>query len=187
MTSSPLPPPGLTPTRRAIQTSRRVLQIFHVAPLLLIASAGCVARSSPLVPTREVVVAPQLLAAYELLGRNDSNADWAERTVGAWATAPRGGVARIIVSELPIGIQAEYDHVETIKVSTRLLEQPAEIIAGFIAHEIRHADGRRHDCADNSRDTANHQGAWYVQIKVLESYGRGDAAAVIRQNKFCEI
>jgi hypothetical protein len=149
-------------------------------------NAGC--TWSPLKPSETppaLVISPELQAAYDALGANTSMAEWADDTVGGWATTPRAALSQIVVANLPVGVQGEYNHVDTIAISARLLEQAPEIIAGFIAHELRHADGLRHDCSDGARDTSSQHGAWYVQVEVLESYGLADRAAIIRDHKFC--
>ena len=94
-------------------------------------------------------------------------------------------LSRIVLGTLPGDIRAQYDHAGTITVSPLLLEQPPAVAAAFIAHEIRHADGIRHNCADGLRDSTSVLGAWYVHLKVLESYGLNQEAARIREMKFC--
>jgi hypothetical protein len=132
-----------------------------------------------------IAVSPELASAYQLLTTNVTDADWFGGTVGHWVTADRPQLSRIVVGSLPDDIRAQYDHVSTITVSPYLLNQPAAVRAAFIAHEIRHADGLRHDCTDGVRDTAGAYGAWYVHLRVLQSYGHVHEAEIIRDLKFC--
>jgi hypothetical protein len=153
--------------------------------LSLIATVGCSSISSPAAPSRTFTVSPELQPAYALLTGNGSPADWAGSSVGTWAAIERGGVEEIVVGDLPANVSAQYDHVRRITIGRTVLDQPKEVVASFIAHELRHADGERHDCSDGVRDSSVRQGAWHVHARVLESYGLAARADAIRQSRFC--
>lgn len=163
----------------------RTRRIASVLTLVTLFVSGCSRVASPVEPTRDgLSVDPALAAAYGLLLSNAATADWTNGTVAAWASADRPHLHHILVGSLPVGVRAQYDHVDTITVSPDLLDQRVEVMAAFIAHEIRHADGVRHDCADGVRD-AGGRGAWFVHLSVLRSYGLAREADIIRDTKFC--
>jgi len=152
----------------------------------LVGLGGCRATAgSPVQPGHAFSVSPELAAAYQLLTTNTTDAEWSGGTVASWVSADRPHLTRIVVGTLSGDVRAQYDHVDTITVSPFVLDQPVEVVAAFIAHEIRHADGIRHDCTDGVRDTAGARGAWYVHLRVLLSYGHAYEADIIRGLKFC--
>ena len=116
---------------------------------------------------------------------NATDAEWFGTSVGNWVSADRPNLTRIVVGALPDDIRAQYNHLDTITLSPYVLNQPVEVIAAFIAHEIRHADGVRHDCTDGLRDTSRTLGAWYVHLRILQTYGHAQEAEIIRDMKFC--
>lgn len=167
---------------RAIGTATRTGVLVATASVAL----GCAVPASPVSPQEPLRVSPELQFAYELLSTSASTAAWAGTTIGNWTSLERPHLSRIVVGPQPADVRAQYDHVDTITVSPYVVEQGPEIAAAFIAHEIRHADGVRHDCADGARDRTTALGAWYVHAAVLESFGRIREAAIVRDMKFCQ-
>ena len=157
---------------------------------VLVATAGvafgCAAPASPVSPQEPLRVSPELQFAYDLLRTSVNAAGWAGTTIGAWTALERPHLSRIVLASLPGDVRAQYDHVNTITVSPYVVDQGPEIAAAFLAHEIRHADGVRHDCADGERDRSTAFGAWHVHAEVLESLGRIREAAIVRDMKFCQ-
>ena len=155
--------------------------------LLLVGATGC-GGSLPLAPAvvEPLDISPELQSAYDVLTSSDARSDWEDRSIGGWASRPRSNVQRIVIGNLPTGTKAQFNGVSTIVISQTLIGQPPPVIAGFIAHELRHADGLLHECADRLRDRRDEDGAWSVHISVLRSFGLDDAAEIIRAHKFCE-
>lgn len=155
--------------------------------LLLMGAAGCGGRL-PLAPAvvEPLDISPELQSAYDVLTSSDARSDWEDGSIGGWASRPRSNVQRIVIGTLPTGTKAQFNGVSTIVISHTLISQPTTVVAGFIAHELRHADGLLHECADRLRDRRDEDGAWSVHIAVLRSFGLDDAAEIIRAHKFCE-
>ena len=144
-----------------------VVRVIVAAALITVALCTLGCGANPLAPSGEagqgVTMPDDLRPAYDLADR----------------PAPRG--TTIVWAELP-GLSGRYVVADRrIEIGAHLRGQDARVVAGVVAHEIRHAEGARHDCADGVRDRTD-GGAWGTHAEVLARLG---VANDIRGTMFC--
>lgn len=139
----------------------------YLTAIVIVASAACASPVAPTVPDAPpaVQVDPAVLPAWLML-RAMPSAPWANgEPVAAWLD--RLPLTEIRAEDLGPGYGALYRGAGTIVVSTDLLRDTTAAVAGYLAHEARHAEGYAHDC-DPYRDWASTPwGPWRVHQQVL--------------------
>jgi hypothetical protein len=135
---------------------------------------GC---SSPLAPTS--AVDDRLAPALALLDAVETPLPWNGRTFKAW----RQGVP-FRVEPLPADFGAVWDGSAVI-LNANLTGYDTAGIAGLLAHELRHADGIRHDCGPTQDKRSTPWSAYAVHVWTLQALGE---AAQARGNEggFCD-
>lgn len=144
----------------------------YATAIVIIASAAC---ASPVAPSGQDAPVPivQVDAAVQpawLMLRSMPVAPWADgKSVAAWLDSLP--LTEIRAEDLAPGYAALYRGNGLIVVSTDLLRDTTAAVAGYLAHEARHAEGYAHDC-DPYRDLASTPwGPWKVHQAVLEWAG----------------
>lgn len=145
-----------------------------IAAVLLFATA-----CAPTRPGGILAVDSALLPAWNRAA--SAPAPWAGTTVGEWATTTAAFEMR--VRDISDDYAAQYKDGK-IWVHPNSLSMHVDEIAAFLVHELRHADGYRHDCSGN-RDKEFGVGPWSVHIMMLEYFGITGSAEFLRKEMIC--
>jgi hypothetical protein len=147
------------------------------APLLLAALlAGCASPLAP-EPPPHALLAPALAHLDALPGV----LPWNGRSMRDW----RRGVT-ITTAPLPRAYGAVWDG-SAVVINADLTGYDAVGVAGLIAHELRHADGARHECGpDLTQDRRTTPwSAYAVHVWTLDALGAPDQARG-NEGGYCE-
>lgn len=142
------------------------------------------ACASPVQPSSPVLsVDTQIQPAWTLL-RSMPDAPWHGGSVAAWLDGLP--LTELRVEDLGPGYGAVYRGNGVIVVNVDLLQDTTAAVAGYLAHEARHAEGIRHDCGATMDNRSTPWGAWRVHQAVLRWAGDHERAESLEALCFCD-
>jgi hypothetical protein len=149
------------------------MNLLRYAPLVALLATGCASPAQPTAPA--ATVDSRLVAAVAALDSLPTPLPFNGLTIRQWRE-------RLNVPIQSQPLDQDYGAVwngTAIVVNTHLTGYDTLGVAGLIAHELRHADGMRHDCGPHQDHRATPWSAYAVHIWTLEQLGAHEQA---RQN-----